>query len=317
MQFKPITSEDIQAIIQLWNETLNETFPMRAALFVQNTFEDPNWLPEGSRGAWKNDELVGIVTAKRWQEGDAIPAYQSMGWIQALLVKREHRNKGIGTALLRHAEAALVRAGATDLYIGRDPGDFFPGWPAEDEMATAWLERLGYENEGRVFDLKRTEPGPVVEAVFPDHVEARTLTADEADRFIAFLDREFPGRWAYEARKYFAAGGTGEDYMVLLDQGDIVGFARMNGGKTPIIGQNVYWAPLFAGSLGGVGPLGVAKHVRGKGYGKNIISAAVNHVQATGVKYQVIDWTGHEGLYEKWGFTPYKYYALYGKRVRP
>ncbi|TDQ38716.1 GNAT family N-acetyltransferase [Aureibacillus halotolerans] len=311
MELTPIASEEMDKWIAFWNNVHGSDYPMREALFRQNTLEDPNWLPSASRAAFVDEELAGIVTVKYWQEGEAIPSYQQTGWIQWLAVAPKWRRQGIGSALLRHAEAELQKAGATSIAIGRDPGDFFPGVPSEYKETATWLEKHAYQSQGQAFDLAKVVP-PITAENKPS---VRPLKPEEAPALLAFLDREFPGRWAYEARRYFKAGGSGAAYLVLVENDDIVAFARTNQPATSIIGQNVYWAPLFDGPLGGIGPLGVAKSARGKGYGRQIIGEAVTYMEQLGLKHLVIDWTAHEGLYEKWGFVPYKHYEMYGKEL--
>ena len=80
-----------------------------------------------------------------------------------------------------------------------------------------------------------------------------------------------------------------------------------------MIAQNVYWAPLFNGKLGGIGPLGVDSAERGNGYGIAIVEAAIAFLRSRDIKNIVIDWTGLVGFYRKLDYEVWKGYTSYRK----
>lgn len=68
------------------------------------------------------------------------------GWLCSLAVRPEHRGAGLGSALVRHAEAALVRLGCVKVNLQVLAGN---------EAVCAFYEALGYTVEPRVSMGKR------------------------------------------------------------------------------------------------------------------------------------------------------------------
>jgi predicted N-acetyltransferase YhbS len=64
---------------------------------------------------------------------------------------------------------------------------------------------------------------------------------------------------------------------------------------------------------GQLGPIGVSKDVRGKGYGGALLDAGLGYLRDQGVRGCVIDWTDLVDFYGKFGFKPYREYAILGK----
>lgn len=315
MNILPLDRSRMSEIVNMWNKELGSQFPMREELFKQNSFEDENvFSPASLMAINEKNQVVGFIICKRWQEKLPVNMSSEIGWIQALLVSSAYRGQGIGSSLLEEAESALREDGATEILLGRDPWHYFPGVPEEDDETAKWFDKKGYEYFGvdydltAVYDSSKKEAKPEL-----DGVEAVLLTAEEKDALLAFLHRVFPGRWEYEAIHYFKKGGTGREFVVLKKAGQIIGFCRINDEHSPMIAQNVYWAPLFADSLGGIGPLGVDQNERGNGYGLAVVQAGVHFLRNRGIKRIVIDWTGLIDFYGKLGYTVWKGYKKYRK----
>ena len=254
--------ERLPEIVSLWNRELREAFPMGKELFEQNSFKDENVCYDGSRIALdEEDNVVGFIVAKRWQETLDIEIGSKTGWIQVLLVDRKYRNQGIGSQLLQHAESTLRVHHIDQILLGRDPWHYFPGVPAQYKSTAAWFESKGYAAYGKDHDLIRTYEKNEASAIpSGENVTYSILDEKDKDHFLDFLRRCFPGRWEYEAIHYFKKGGTGREFVVLKKHDGIIGFCRINDARSPLIAQNVYWSPLFTEKLGGIGPLGVSNN---------------------------------------------------------
>ncbi|MUV39022.1 Beta-N-acetylhexosaminidase [Lentibacillus sp. JNUCC-1] len=302
-------------LVKLWNQELADEFPMRKALFEQNSFKDKNISWEGSAVALDNfEQVIGFIAAKQWQEELAVDMPATTGWIQVLLVDQEHRNRGVGTQLLKHAESVLQSHGAREILLGRDPWHYFPGVPNDYSDTKDWFEKKGYQAYANEYDLLQHygKNEPITHPEFPE-ADVSLLKQSEKEAFLAFLNRCFPGRWEYEAIKYFEQGGTGREFVILKKAGNIIGFCRVNDPDAPLIAQNTYWAPLFEGDLGGVGPLGVDASERGQGYGLAIVEAGIAELRRRGIQDIVIDWTGLVDFYKKLGYDIWKSYVSYKK----
>lgn len=303
-----------QDLISIWNQELGNEFPMREELFQQNSFQDENVFREGSCVALSDQgEPVGFIVSKQWQEALDVQMERDVGWIQACVVKSHYQNQGIGTLLLKHAEEALFNSGINKILVGGDPWHYFPGVPAGCNQAHSWLTKHGYHSGEKEYDLLNEGEGHFpYPSQFPG-VEFSVLEPHEKNELLEFLNHNFPGRWEYEAIHYFNRGGTGREFVVARKNNRIIGFTRVNDSHSPLIAQNVYWAPAFKQTLGGIGPLGVSKKERGNGYGFGIVQAGIYFLRQRGVQNLVIDWTGLVDFYKKFQFYPWKVYVTYKK----
>jgi predicted N-acetyltransferase YhbS len=317
MKFMPWDVNRLEELVMLWNQELQESFPMRPELFQQNSFSDENISYEGSRIVVdEHDKVIGFIVVKYLKEETSVKMRDDVGWIQTLLVDANYRNQGIGTQLLQHAEAILHQKGVKEILIGRDTYHYFPGVPSEDKETARWFEKRGYMQLTTETDLSRSykEYEPIDWPVKPN-AEFSILQESEKEDFLAFLHRCFPGRWEYEAVHYFQKGGTGCEFVVLKENGEIIGFCRVNDANSPIIMGNINWSPLFDESYGGVGPLGVDAEKRKNGYGLAVVKAGIAALRERGVKRIVIDWTGLVDFYRKLGFESWKSYEGYKKEL--
>lgn len=307
----------LDGIVRLWNQELDASLPMRKTLFEQNSFKDDNVCWECSSIVLDEaGNVIGFIVVKRWQETLDVNMPKQTGWIQALLVDHRYRNKGIGTKLLEHGEKTLKSHDITQIQLGRDPGHYLPGIPVEDKATMDWFRAKGYEHTATDHDMMRAYDldDAISEPDFSD-VTFGVLDESEQDALLAFLHRCFPGRWEYEAMKYFEKGGTGREFVVVRKNGRIIGFSRINDPNSQVIAGNVCWAPLFDGALGGVGPLGVDSAERGHGYGLAVVEAGIAELRKRNVNNIVIDWTGLVDFYKKLGYDIWKSYESYKKTL--
>jgi len=320
MRYEPLTDGHIGGLQQIWNEEWAHMFPMRERILEQNVLQDRNVVLGGTRVAIDEttERIAGYVVAKRWQDqaGEADYA-RDIGWIHTLFVAPAYRGQGLGSTLLQCAEAVLQAQGVKHVRIGNDLHlRVFPGVPESSGQSAAWLEKRGYVRNSVVYDLFRDFEGERPEPL-PRNANAvfRMLKADEADKFNAFMSRCFP-EWLYQTLHYWMRGGDGREFVVCEREGAIVGFCRINDSHSPILTQNVYWSPLFAEELGGIGPLGIDEQYRGHGYGLDIVKAGIHFLQVRGIGKMVIDMTPYVDFYGKLGFKRWRSYASYHKQLR-
>lgn len=317
MQYINWNIDRLDELVNLWNQELGESFPMRKELFEQNSFKDENVCHEGSCMAVDSENnVVGFVVAKRRQDNVEVSMNEDDGWIQALLVDSNYHNIGIGSELLRRVESQFKANGKNHIWLGKDTSHYFPGIPTQYENTTKWFEKHGYKNDGKEFDLIcHYNKSNTFSFPLKSDVELSLLNKEEQEHFISFLHQSFPGRWEYEAIQYFQKAGTGREFVVLKKKGKIIGFCRINDSNSPVIAQNVYWAPLFNEELGGIGPLGIDSNERKNGYGLFIVEAAIAYLRERNIDSIVIDWTGLIDFYDKLGYKLWKSYYTYKKSI--
>ncbi|MGI9304320.1 MAG: GNAT family acetyltransferase [Gammaproteobacteria bacterium] len=87
-------------------------------------------------------ELFFVATEGAQLVGTAMAGFDGhRGWVYYLAVAPEHRRRGIGKALMNHAEHALYSAGCPKLNLMIRAGN---------EDVVAFYRRLGYEIEDRI-----------------------------------------------------------------------------------------------------------------------------------------------------------------------
>ncbi|THE13787.1 GNAT family N-acetyltransferase [Bacillus timonensis] len=316
MEYRGWSIDRLEELLGLWNQEIGHDFPMSAELFKQNSFDDCNVFTEGSHIAINQEnQVVGFVVAKRWQDEIDVGISKEMGWIQVLLVDRHYRNQGIGKKLLQHAESSLKESGVNHIWLGKDTWHYFPGVPFQYEDVANWFEKRGYEKGTQEYDLDCHFEEDEIGSPSLDGVEHSLLKLEEKDEFLSFMHRCFPGRWEYEAIQYFQKGGQGREFVVLKRNNQIIGFCRINDSKSPVIAQNVYWSALYQQELGGIGPLGIDLNERKHGYGLFIVEAAVSYLHKRHIRSMLIDWTGLVTFYNKLGFEVCKSYNSYFKKI--
>lgn len=320
IQLKPWDANRLKEIVNLWNQELDGQFPMRQELFKVNSFEDKNVYTSGSRIAVNDeDKVIGFVVAKKWQEDLHVAIPSDTGWIQVLLVGRDYRYDGIGSALLKHAEEALKETGMKRILLGRDTWHYFPGIPTQDTETIEWFKARGYslassnDNDYDMICHYNNSLQPIMPCIAG--VEFSILNKEEKVNLLRFMHRCFPGRWEYEAMKYFEKGGDGREFVIAKKNDKIIGFCRINDPDSPFIAQNVNWAPLIDGKMGGIGPLGIDPVERKNGYGLTLVEAATVFLRARNIHSIVIDWTGLTSFYEKLGYEIWKSYSNYQKEI--
>ncbi|MGP4081033.1 GNAT family N-acetyltransferase [Pseudalkalibacillus sp. R45] len=304
----------LEELCELWNEEMGRDFPITERLFRKNSLDCPYVFSEGSWYVMEEEKLIGFIITKYTKDNeDHLPP--NIGWIQALLVKGESRNNGIGDQLLRKAEQALAAVGVVKIILGRDVHHYFPGIPSTVPNMPQWFEKRGYVEVNKVKDFYRVAP-EYVEEIDPTEITMTELKKSEEMQFLTFMEESFPGRWEHEAQEYFSKGGDGSHFIAAKDRDEIIGFVRVNDLNSPVIGPNIYWYRLFEEKLGGIGPLGIKKSHRKKGYGKAIVQQAINTAVERGCRHLVIDWTELDEFYQSFGFKPWKEYKQYEKFIR-
>ena len=209
--------------------------------------------------------------------GDCLGASVTCGqYLRLLAVHREHRGRGIGTALVREAYGRGARV------VGAEAGNYFtPGAPL---ALSGFFERFGHktaETQNLICDTGGARRAPLPNAVGAHGVRPRVLD---------FIKREFGSIWHFEAHK-------AKSLHYIEEDGEIAGFAAHSANNRP---------------LGFFGPTGVAKHLRGRGYGARLLLASLADMRAHGYETAIIPWTDALEFYRKTcGATVHERFATF------
>lgn len=311
MMLRDIFSSACETIAEIWNDACGNDLSITPRLVAYN-MRPPTGAVQAGKLAIVNDQPVGFVLASALPN-DPQTSPPQVGWIDAIAVLGNHQQHGIGTELLTWAEDWLRAQGYTRFRLGGSLHPFVPGYPVELSNS-AFFQKRGYvERAGnaRVWDVARdladyTHSTQAIDATI------RSAQAQDVNALADFFAREFPGRWRYEFQEFLRERGRISDYVLLITERGIDGFARLTfqDSERPL---DRFYLHRLSRPWGQLGPIGVSKEVRGKGYGGALLDAGLRCLRDQGVRGCVIDWTNLIEFYGKFGFKPYRQYAIMTK----
>jgi len=298
----------IEAMATVWNEACGLDLNISPQFVAYNL--RPN--TSGQQAGWlavDNDQIVGFALGSMIEDHPSVMP-PTTGWIDAIAVLPDRHQQGVGGALLTRAEAWLTGQGCDYAQLGGSLRPFVPGLPAELKLEP-FFRRAGYQmraGDNGIWDLASN----LAEYQAPagvDEAECAVRPAQpgqEAD-LLAFLAREFAGRWHYSAQEYLDDGGRISDFMLLWAESGVEGFCQLTfeDSARPLERFYPYQLPRPWGQLGAIG---VSSSHRGRGFGSALLDAGLRRLHNNGVNGCVIDWTTMIDFYAKFGFSKYRQY---------
>ena len=135
MQIRICQEEDEQAVIALWNLVLPDSAP----------HNDPAVAIRKKLAVDRDLFLVAVMEER--VVGTVMGGYDGhRGWIYSVAVDPNHQRQGIGSAMLRHVEEALIERGCLKVNLQVR---------ASNAAVIAFYAKLGYAVEERVSMGKR------------------------------------------------------------------------------------------------------------------------------------------------------------------
>ena len=215
------------------------------------------------------------VTRVIERDGRVVAASVRCGkWLRVLAVHPEERRKGYGTALIEE-EVSVVAA---------EPGNYFvPGVPLDDEGAKAFFSSRGFAAKDVTWNLD-VDLGSCGAAGFspPSNSIIRRAEARRSTSILEFVERNFGRIWRFEAAKAFERDVP--PAFIAEEEGTITGFAVHDVNNR---------------GLGWFGPTGVAKEMRGRGVGGQLLQASLADLRRLGYERAIIPWTDALDFYAK------------------
>lgn len=308
IELDPQSERDIEAMAAVWNEACGPDLMISAQLVAYNL--QPN--DGGKQTGWlasDDNQVVGFALGSKL-DGHPTVMPANVGWIDAMAVLPDRQHRGIGQALLAQVETWLSGLGCDYAQLGGSLRPFAPGLPVELKQ-DAFFRSAGYRmraGDGGIWDLASNlaeyqPPASVEEA--PCAVRP-AQPGQEAD-LLAYLAREFAGRWHYTCREFLNDGGRVSDFMLLWAESGIEGFCQLTfeDSARPLERFYPYQLPRPWGQLGAIG---VSAGLRGQGFGSTLLDAGLRRLHNNGVNGCIIDWTGISEFYAKFGFSKYRQY---------
>ena len=219
----------------------------------------PYDLPRVAEEKCFGDGVAGAPQVRVWDDFAGVSVTCGR-WLRILAVDRAQRGRGIGTALLRDAEARGARG------IGAEAGNYFT--PGVLEGQESFFLKRGYRQTARTQNLETMN--------LPGTDELRPTANSQRPTVLAFIEKNFGRTWAFEAAR-------GILFHVERD-GEIAGFAAHEANNR---------------GLGFFGPTGVAPAHRGKRIGWDLLHACLADARRRGYARVVIPWTDAISYYAK------------------
>lgn len=314
---EPFTLSCVPEAADIWNAATTPSLAISRRLVEYNVRPSTGAVREG-RMAVDAGVPIGFVIATALPN-DSATSNPEVGWVEILAVRPEAQGRGAGSALLAWAESWLCDQGCVRARLGGGLRPFAPGLAVELNNEP-FFSRRGYrlrQGSGYEWDMA-TDLAAYVGLPSATRTESAILQAAEAGdqgAILAFLQREFPNRWRYEFEEFLRDGGRMSDYVLLWSGRGVDGFARLTlmDSERPI--ERFYMNDLPR-PWGQLGPIGVSRDTRGQGYGGALLDAGLCRLRDLGARGCVIDWTDLVGFYGKFGFRPYRKYAMLVKDLK-
>lgn len=317
--FDVTDSSQRAAATAIWNAASGADLSFTERFMRYNT--DPGyWDGKGrlqaGRLALHDGAPVGFALASVLREPYGQAPYG--GHVDAIAVAPAHQRRGVGGVLLQWAEGWLREQGCDSITPGASARTFVPG-PPEELGSAAFFQRHSYAvnpGYGWCVDMSHdlahyTTPPTATKA---GGVWARPCEGDDVEPMLAFLRREFPGGWAYDAEEHFRAGGRPTDYIVVLSERGVEGCCAVTFEDSRHLLDRFYMHRLPR-PWGQLGAVGISADRRGQGYGAVLVDGGLRHLRAGGVRGCIIDWLVLIDFYAKFGFGVFRKYAMLRKQI--
>lgn len=299
IEVRQLEKGDIKSLKSICDRCFGSEFHITEDKLRQNIFEAEDYFKDA--GFFIEDSTdgsgIGFIAVKLSKNADIYP---DTAWITLFGVIPEKRMSGYGTMLWDKALEVMKKSGVKRIYIGQDFKNFFSGIPAPCEENIGFFKNKGFEvNTEDHYDLEADIQKNILMDDFKSDAFKESFYVTEylgeSSDLIGFLHAEFPGRWESEAKEALEGEKRGEEIVLLRAESDkeLVGYCMLDSSNE---------------NLGGLGPIGIAKKIRGRHVGDYILWESLMRLRSLGVKRVNIDWTILKNYYGQFGFVPARVY---------
>lgn len=290
---------DFDVLNDLWERCYPERYWVSADLLKSHTVGSVGFSDPLSRWEIYADHLTAYACVKKPEWVSSYPVSNPTQFHLNCLVFKDF---GAATKLLDVIELNCRSHGATHLRFGQDQRHFWPGVPTDFEHYADFLESRGYVREPEAYDVERDLSDFEAPIFAHEGFEVRACAGDDLTALTAFFDAEFPHRWKHDVFAHWKLAGP--ESVIGLFQGSVCfGFALVQHEPAPVPIGGAVWKRSLGEQWGSLGPIGVAKSVRGQGLGEGLLAEALRLLKERGARQTIIDWTTLGEFYGKQGFA--------------
>ncbi len=299
-------------VVDMWNKTLTVD-PITVFKFRKQVLFDDNFDKDLCFLGVENDGIVGFLLATKrkfpYLERGLEP---TRGWINVMFVDQEHRRKGVGKALVKHAESKLKSMGVETITLGAySPNYFFPGVDKDNYgEAVIFFEKMGCQAGEESYSMcKDLHSYKISEETLDKLSKAQgagfsfiNFEYNYALELLEFLKDEFGGGWKRNALISMQNNSAGDCILLVLDRDKkIVGFCMR----------------MIDGNPMRFGPFGIKKEVRNYGIGGILFDIMQLEMEKRGIYHLYFVSTDEPGkrFYERHGLKVFRTFVDYQKII--
>lgn len=327
MNIISLTSNDLKAMHCLWNEFTNEQHfykPMSLEQFEDKLLKNPDFSFDTVFGVKENDKLIAYIIGyirQMYKDDENVP-----GYINMIVVKKEYRNQGIASSLLRHMEKCFKKLGKkyiqASYYLPSCYSWFIPNTNNHDHPCAPgirinsleyfFLLHRGYKIVGQEdafhLNLSDYEISPSIQIIL-DNLKKENITIELYDKNKHYgLDEFYKNLNIYDFEKVIKSNlelANPYPFLVVADNNKIVGWTGAMWNEESGRGH-------FDG-------IAILDSYRGKGIGKVLFSSLAYYNKMGGAKFMTF-YTGLNNyaryIYMGAGFKIVQSFALMKKELK-
>ena len=303
----------INSLINLWNSEYKKTFPIKKALYKKHILEDVNFNKDASFVALYDNEPVGFVFVKTWLQDSGLIDESDTAHISLMFVKKEMRNMGIGSDLLKLALLEIKKhTTIKKIVVGNEINCLFAGIPNEIHESPIFFINKGFIQQENVVDMIRVLREDSFDEVNKEGLNISIATEEEKDELIKLCIDNNLSKEAYLIDQYFNKGGTGRRIAIGTIDDKIVAFVRFNDKNILPFKVNSF---LKDKKIGSILYSCVDKDYIDKDYEDIMVRVARRYLVKRGCKKVIILATDNIKLYKNQGFSVLRYYQRYEMNI--
>jgi len=288
---------DLNRLVDFWNQFYPSRYRIDVDLLRTHTLDSPTFDWGASCVEEADGEILGFVLVKK----SPARLYEGADQDVAHLCAIGYCDANYGVDMLSDLKQLLRNRGCARLTFGTDSLHFFPGCPEDFPSLMSFLTVEGFGDGGVAVDLERDLGDYENPYRTPEGDEFRVVEASDLLALDQFFEREFPGRWRYDVMTKVEHEGP-SCVFGLFHGKRVDGFALIQDSSNHVPIGGAVWRNDLGENWGSLGPIGIAKELRGKGSGHALLGNALSELRRRGARQSIIDWTGLIEFYGRHGF---------------